>query len=89
MKSLSAIAICFTLILNSGCATVSFKTTTPDGNTIEAKANSLLWDRQIKGFTFDYKAGTVSLESFDTNPDKESIAKLCDTVQALVNAIPK
>jgi len=48
-----------------------------------------LWDRQIKGFAFDYSKGTVTLESFSTNPDKESIGKLCDTVQTLVNAIPR
>jgi uncharacterized protein YceK len=73
----------------SGCTSIKFQTVTKDGNTITANADSFLWDRQIKGFAFDYSKGTVTLESFSTNPDKESIGKLCDTVQALVNAMPK
>lgn len=77
------------LVLLTSCTTVEFKTVTKDGSIIEAKADSFLWDRQIKGFTFDYQTGTVTLESFSTNPDKESISKLCDTVQTLVNAIPR
>ena len=82
-------AIAIALLLLSGCTSIEFETTTKDGNVITAHADSFLWDRQIKGFKFDYEAGTVELESFSTNPDKESIGKLCDTVQALVNAIPK
>jgi hypothetical protein len=77
------------MILYTGCTSIKFETVTKDGSTITAHADSFLWDRQIKGFKFDYEAGTVELESFSTNPDKESIGKLCDTVQTLVNAIPK
>ena len=78
-----------TVVMTSGCTSVQFVTTTKDGTVIEATADSFLWDRQIKGFAFDYSKGTVTLESFSTNPDKESIGKLCDTVQTLVNAIPR
>jgi hypothetical protein len=77
------------VMLNAGCTSIKFETTTKDGSIISAHADSFLWDRQIKGFTFDYQTGTVTLESFSTNPDKESIGKLCETVQTLVNAIPK
>ena len=77
------------VMLNSGCTSIKFETVTKDGNAITAHADSFLWDRQIKGFKFDYQTGKVELESFSTNPDKESIGKLCDTVQTLVNAIPK
>ena len=79
----------FALVSLTGCTSVQFTTTTKEGTVIEATADSFLWDRQIKGFKFDYEKGTVELESFSTNPDKESIGKLCDTVQTLVNAIPK
>jgi hypothetical protein len=77
------------MLLTSGCTSIKFETVTKDGSVITAHADSFLWDRQIKGFAFDYSKGTVTLESFSTNPDKESIGKLCDTVQTLVNAIPK
>ena len=88
-KTLARLSLLLAVGLLSGCTSVQFKTTSKDGTVIEATADSFLWDRQIKGFKFDYEAGTVELESFSTNPDKESIGKLCDTVQALVNAIPK
>jgi len=86
---LSLLLVCLAVVLLSGCTSVQFTTTTKEGTVIEATADSFLWDRQIKGFAFDYQKGTVTLESFSTNPDKESIGKLCDTVQTLVNAIPK
>lgn len=89
VELLSVLLVCLALVLLSGCTSVQFTTTTKDGTVIEATADSFLWDRQIKGFAFDYQKGTVTLESFSTNPDKESIGKLCDTVQTLVNAIPK
>lgn len=86
MKSL---LFCLMLAIISGCTTVRFETVTADGDTITAKASSFLWERQIKGFKFDYEAGTCELETYSSNPDKESIAKLCETVQALATAIPK
>lgn len=84
-----ACALALLLFLACGCTSIKFETVTKDGSVITAHADSFLWDRQIKGFKFDYQTGTVELESFSTNPDKESIGKLCDTVQTLVNAIPK
>jgi uncharacterized protein YceK len=78
-----------TVVMTSGCTSIKFETVTKDGNTITAHADSFLWDRQIKGFAFDYSKGTVTLESFSTNPDKESIGKLCDTIQTLAPLIPK
>ena len=92
LPTLTAIllAVYFSIaMMTSGCTSIKFETVTKDGNTITAHADSFLWDRQIKGFKFNYEAGTVELESFSTNPDKESIGKLCDTVQTLVNAIPR
>lgn len=89
MKGIFISLLGFVMILNSGCTTTGFKTTLPDGRVIEAKNTSCLWDRQLKGFKFNYEQGILEVQSFDTNPDKESIAKLCDTVHALVNAIQK
>ena len=86
---MKALLFGLSMVILSGCTSIKFETVTKDGNTITAHADSFLWDRQIKGFAFDYSKGTVTLESFSTNPDKESIGKLCDTVQTLVNAIPR
>lgn len=77
------------IMLMTGCTSVKFETKTPSGAIITASADSFLWDRQIKGFAFDYENGTVTLESFSTNPDKESIGKLCETIQALAPLISK
>lgn len=77
------------LCIFCGCTTTGFKTTLPDGRVIEAKNTSCLWDRQLKGFKFNYELGILEVESFDTNPDKESIKELCTTIKSLVEAIPK
>lgn len=71
-----------------GCTTAKFETTTQDGATIRANATSWLWERQIKGFKFDYKNGTCELETYSSNPDKETIANLTETLQKALEKIP-
>jgi len=77
------VAVLACALLSSSCTTTQFKTTLPDGRIIEAKNTSCLWDRQPKGFKFNYELGILEVESFDTNPDKASIKELCDTIKAL------
>jgi hypothetical protein len=75
------------VMMNSGCTTTQFRTTLPDGRIIEATNTSCLWDRQLKGFKFNYEQGILEVESFDTNPDKESIKELCNTIKTLATAV--
>ena len=83
-KTLIAIA----LACVCGCTKVTFETTTQDCATIRATATSWLWERQIKGFKFDYIKGTCELETYMSNPDKETIANLTDTLQKALEKIP-
>lgn len=83
MKKLITLAA---IAMLCGCTTTGFKTTMSDGRVIEAKNTSCLWDRQLKGFKFNYELGILEVESFDTNPDKESIKELCTTIKALAAA---
>lgn len=83
MKSIIPLAA---LLILAGCTTTGFKTTLPDGRIIEATNTSCMWDRQLKGFKFNYELGILEVESFDTNPDKESIKELCATIKALAIA---
>ena len=71
-----------------GCTSVKFETTTADGATIRADATSWLWERQIKGFKFDYLKGTCELETYSSNPDKETISNLTTTLQKAMEKIP-
>lgn len=79
---------CTLLSLLLGCTTAKFETTTQDGATIRANATSWLWERQIKGFKFDYLKGTCELETYMSNPDKETIANLTETLQKALEKIP-
>lgn len=71
-----------------GCTTAKFETTTDSGNTIRATATSWLWERQIKGFKFDYIKGTCELETYSSNPDKETIANLLNTLNKAIEKVP-
>lgn len=83
-KTLISIA----LACGCGCTSVKFETTTADGATIRADATSWLWERQIKGFKFDYLKGTCELETYSSNPDKETIENLTTTLQKAIEKIP-
>jgi hypothetical protein len=71
-----------------GCTKVTFETTTQDCATIRASATSWLWERQIKGFKFDYLKGTCELETYSSNPDKETIANLLNTLNKAIEKVP-
>ena len=83
-KAIIAMALCAAC----GCTSVKFETTTADGATIRADATSWLWERQIKGFKFDYLKGTCELETYSSNPDKETISNLTTTLQKAMEKIP-
>ena len=80
--------IAIVLATACGCTSVKFETITTDGATIRADATSWLWERQIKGFKFDYIKGTCELETYSSNPDKETIANLTTTLQKALEKIP-
>lgn len=86
MKKLLAVIVMAGCIC--GCTTAKFETTTQDGATIRATAKSWLWERQIKGFKFDYTKGTCELETYSSNPDKETIANLLNTLNKAIEKVP-
>lgn len=90
MKSIITLAvIALSLPAMVGCRSLSYKCTTQTGEIIEAESHEWLWTKKITGFRYDHKNGTLAVDSLESSPDKESIAKLCDTVTTLVGAIAK
>ena len=66
------------LMLATGCTTASFKHTAKDGRTFEGSITSCVWDRQFKGFKFDYEKGLLEVEAFNSSTDKATAGKALD-----------
>ena len=78
---------CLSVIMLAGCTSLHYKTTTKDGRVIEASSYGFLHKRTVKGFEYDDSKGYLKVDSSDSNPDKESITALCNTINTLVGAI--
>jgi len=73
------------LVFLSGCQTASFKHTAKDGRTFEGSFVSCMWDRQIKGFKFDYEKGVLEVQNFGSSTDKETAGKALDTAKSALD----
>jgi len=83
------IAGLFALVCLTGCTTASFKHTALDGRTFEGSITSCVWDRQFKGFKFDYEKGLLEVEAFNSSTDKATAGKALDAATSALNLATK
>lgn len=67
----------------SGCQTLHYEYTTPEGEKISASSKSCLWDEEIDGFEYDHKLGLLKIKTRKSGSDEASIKALADTIKDL------
>ena len=77
MKYLATLIVLLSL---TGCASITYTKTNPDGTRVTAGAMSLFSNTAIKGFNSDSKtektATGLKFSSSDTAPDNEAIGQI-------------